>query len=397
MREKDVASFTPTICKIEFMPGLVRPKFVALDSSHLGLVAADKEAKDKNRQRRAKTFEKNFEESGSVLLLCFHHVQELLSHQNDDVVARRVAFLQSLPMVAALASFRHDDTIGAVTDLQCFEAAIAFRNPAADALAVRYEAAKKMFRLGSGVDLVRPFLENWTVLRAEFARLAARSREVVAISRSGFAGNSDAKIVDLLKGKLRTPGDIHQQFENLHSRLSVDIQKRGDRRIPNPTFSSKSFLEEVKAFGMGAISTGNPGLQILQACGVDLSEIGPDTTVGDVGALAMFRRKLEILNQYLGLPWLELKAAVQENRLPSSIVSNAIALFHPDTQEWDGSELTDRYLACLAAYADVTYVDKRTHEASRQARQKLESFASLVRRVEKAGSYEEIGKQVLTC
>ena len=63
---------------------------------------------------------------------------------------------------------------------------------------------------------------------------------------------------------------------------------------------------------------------------------------------------------------------------------------------WDGSELADRYLACLAAYADVTYVDKRTHEASRQARQKSKVFASLVHRIEKAGEYGKIAGQLST-
>jgi hypothetical protein len=73
-----------------------------------------------------------------------------------------------------------------------------------------------------------------------------------------------------------------------------------------------------------------------------------------------------------------------------SISRSNFAGNHPDTSEWDGSELADRYMACLAAYADITYVDKRTHEGSRQARQKSKVFASLVRRIEKAGGYSEI-------
>jgi hypothetical protein len=47
----------------------------------------------------------------------------------------------------------------------------------------------------------------------------------------------------------------------------------------------------------------------------------------------------------------------------------------------------------IAAYADVTCGDKRMHEASRQARQKSKTFASLVRRIEKAGEYGDIAAQ----
>jgi hypothetical protein len=65
---------------------LIRPKFVALDSSHLGAVAADKATNDRTRLRRAEAFEKAFDESGSLLLLCWHHLQELFSHGREDIV-----------------------------------------------------------------------------------------------------------------------------------------------------------------------------------------------------------------------------------------------------------------------------------------------------------------------
>jgi hypothetical protein len=261
-------------------------------------------------------------------------------------------------------------------------------------VAVREEASKGMFRLASGADLVRPFLQHWTELRQDFAERVQRNGEVVAISRSNFAGNSNEKIVDLLRGGLRAPEDVQRQFQRLYGKLSTDIRDRGDKRISNSELSSLTFLDEVRRLGMEAIPADNPALRILEVSGVGLSEIGPETTVGDVGNMAIFRRKLELLNEYLSLPFQELKARVKEDRLPSGIISKAIARYHPDTREWDGSELADRYLACLAAYADITYVDKRTHEASRQARQKSKTFASLVHHMEKDGEYSEIATQL---
>jgi hypothetical protein len=78
---------------------------------------------------------------------------------------------------------------------------------------------------------------------------------------------------------------------------------------------------------------------------------------------------------------------VHDNRLPCGVIQQTVARFHPETREWDGSELSDRHLACLAAYAYVTYVDRRTFEAFRQARQKVPVLSTLVHRVEKAGPY----------
>jgi hypothetical protein len=58
--------------------------------------------------------------------------------------------------------------------------------------------------------------------------------------------------------------------------------------------------------------------------------------------------------------------------------------------------LNDQYLVCLAPYADVTYVDKRTHEWVARARRASPEFAGLVRRVEKASGYAEIARHLLS-
>jgi hypothetical protein len=373
---------------------IIRPKFVALDSSHLGAVGRDKASRCESNRQRAAKFELAFEASGSVLLLCWHHVQELLGHRDDEVVAQRVAFINSLPIVAFVRSFTGDNTFGSILDLQAREAAIAFRETNASAEVIRDEAAKIMFGLGCGAELIRPFLENWSTLRGEFARHEERNRELVAISRSGFVDNSNVKIVDLLKRQPREVEKVVCLFQDFHCKLVQDIRQRGDKRIPNPERSSAAFLDEAISFVMEARDKPNPLLQILHLNGIDPCEVGTETTVGDVGSLAVFRRKLRTLNQILGLPWQDLKARVAQNRLPSGVIHSAIERFRPNTSEWKGSDLTDSYLACLSAYADVTYVDRRTHEAFRIAKRNSQEFATLVRCVEKASDYESIANQL---
>jgi hypothetical protein len=369
---------------------LIRLKYVALDSSQLGAIARDKCSKDKARQNRATEFARGLDQSGSILLLSWHHLQELFSHHKADVVAQRVEFVRSLPMVASIASIAGDNIIGSVIDIQAAETRIAFKEPAASVESIRDEASKTLFRLVSGAEAVQPFMQSWTELGPEWARQQERSREIIAISRSGFAAISHVKIFDLLKGTSRTPEGIQQQLQNLHSRLSQDIRERGDKRISDAEWTSALFLGDVNRLGAATLGAENPALTILSLFNIDISEIGPETTVGDVGAIGTFRSKLHVLNQHLALPWQELKARIKEDRLPSGVIQSGVAQFHPDTQERDGSELTDRHLACLSPYANVTYVDKRTHEAFRQARLKLEKFAKVAGRVEKVGEYASV-------
>ena len=100
---------------------LILPKFVALDSSQLGAVTRDIFSKDKVRQKRATEFQRAFDSSGSVLALCWHHVQELLSYGNHVVRAQRMDFIKSLPIVAGINSFDGQLYVGTITDIQCFE------------------------------------------------------------------------------------------------------------------------------------------------------------------------------------------------------------------------------------------------------------------------------------
>lgn len=88
-------------------PLLKRPKINALDSSHLGKIAADSAAKDHARRQRARTFEEAMASTGSVLLLSWHHLEELFSHHRAEVIAERMAYVQPLSMVAAVSSFRN--------------------------------------------------------------------------------------------------------------------------------------------------------------------------------------------------------------------------------------------------------------------------------------------------
>jgi hypothetical protein len=376
---------------------LIRSKFVALDSSHLSKVVRDTFSSDSAQRQKAAAFERAFESSGSVLLLSWHHLQELLSHENEAVIKQRFEYIASKPLVASLKSLSDVSVVGTVIDMQAREVAAAFKSPGLALSGVRDIAAAGMFTLVSGRDTVRPFMESWSPVSQEFGRQGHRNREIVAISRSDFAGVGHLKVIDLLKQTARSPGEVAQRLSQLNARLEDDIRTHGDKRIREPAQTSKtarSFIHDVARMGSGLAQSTHPVLRILSMIGVDPSEIGPETTIDDLGRWSTFRKKLQIVNQLLGLPFNELKGTVTAERLPTSVIQAALDEFRPDTPEWKGSDLPDSYLASLVAYADITFVDKRTHEALRQARPKLPQLATILKRVEKAGDYSAIATVV---
>jgi hypothetical protein len=374
---------------------LLRPQYVALDSSHLGDIARDRVSNDPERRRKAEAFQARFNTSGCILLLCWHHMQELLSYDDDEKVATRIQFIRSQPMLAVVQSMTDDRLPGSVVDVQAREVKAAFDNPSADLSVIRQHAAATIVRLDRGEDIVRSVIEAWPLLKPELQRQGRRRREIVAISRSGFTGMEEARVLDMLNGKIRPREEIRRHLQELRDSLSSDMRSRGDKRIVNPEQSAAAFLEEVERLGGNPTDAREFGLAVLRAGEIDVAEIGPETTFRDIGRVITFRRKLRVLNGTLGLPWHELKAKVTENRLPSGVIQAAIQQCRPDTAEWKGSDLGDGYLACLAAYASVTYVDKRTHEALHVGRRKSPALASILYRVEKAGDYTRIVEQLV--
>jgi len=49
---------------------------------------------------KARAFPERLLEQGHVLTLAFHHLEELLSHERDDVVEARLHYLAGLPSIA---------------------------------------------------------------------------------------------------------------------------------------------------------------------------------------------------------------------------------------------------------------------------------------------------------
>jgi hypothetical protein len=386
--------------------GIILPKFIALDSSHLGDLARDASSSDEDRRKAVRVFFETLSGCGGVLLLSWHHIEELLQHDGESVVAARIGFLQCLPMVAWIDSFGCPmvawiDSFGCATvpgtiaDITVHEVVAAYQVPDADGLAVRDAVAKKIFRIDSGARAIAPFLAQWGLLKSFFQYRQERTRDIVAISRSDFTGISKTKVVDWLKGNLRSPEDVDRQLGALYRRLAGDIERRGDKRIANPTVSAARFLEDVKVTGVTAISNESaPGLQLLKAMDIELSEIGPKMTMEELGDLAAFRQQLRLASDMLRVPFSALKARVKESQIPSCIIQSALRRYGQDYPEWKGSELTDRHLACLALYAQITYVDKRTYENITRVRRKSPEISILLHRVEKAPNWQEIAGQL---
>ena len=374
----------------ESTPHLMRPRFVALDSSHFGKLARDYFSRDAEKRNRARAFHANIDDKACVPFICFHHVEELLRHRDPKVVSDRLEYLRRIPLLAWARPFSHDHMPGSIIDIQCHEISAALELASPDAPTVRSVAAKNIVCVGTGEQAMQPFLGTWEMLQPELWRREQREREVVAISRSKAFDLSNTKLSDWLMGKLRSPEDAARRMAQFAQLLGHDIKTRGDKRIPSAADTAWKFFNQVaQTATMKFSEPGNPALQILESVGISPRDIRDEMTLGEISDLATFRQKLRIINQTLQIAW-ERICKVRQDTLPSFIILDSLRKYGHDQPERKGSELVDSYLSVLSAYVDVTLVDKRTLESFRRARKGSTTFSSLIREVEKSADYWDI-------
>jgi len=131
--------------------------------------------------------------------------------------------------------------------------------------------------------------------------------------------------------------------------------------------------------------------------GLDRKEIYNSATMDEVTQKFVFQKWLESASEAVGEVWrdqtvLELK----KTQIPSWVIQSTLDLVRQDLPENKGSDLNDRYLACLAPYADETFVDKRTWENTRRARHKSSDFTKLTRSIRKSIPYYQIIPNIAT-
>ena len=366
---------------------LTQPRLVVLDTAHFAGLVADILSGDHQRKRVALNFVPDLLVSGWLPLICFHHIEELLQHRDESLVDARLRYLESLPIAAWIFPSDPDAGPGSILEVLRAEATAAFSSPGADAFRVRDLAADRLIAVGSGRDAIPDSLRDRRFLRDALAERQHNSRRVAAITRWRATDIDDTPISELLGRQMRSKEETARQLERLRATLENEIGKRGDKRISDPGKMAAEFLQEVvaRADQMDLDNYGDdPAMQILMSSGLHRDDINPSATFGETMDLLTFQNRLRLVMRDFNVPWVKIKSRVAQKQLPVILIEEAMRRYSQDQPERKGSELNDTHLACLALYADITYVDKRTLENIRRVRSKEDIVDRLMGRVERA-------------
>ncbi|WP_321927598.1 hypothetical protein [Paraburkholderia guartelaensis] len=282
---------------------------------------------------------------------------------------------------------------GSVLDILSAEVRAAYARPDLDAVGVRDAARSTLLAYGKGIDVAPPSLSDWRQLRPLIDEQQKHSQKVAAISPWREFEIDSARLAGWLDKPLQSAETIDMRLSEVRQRLEAEIETRGDKRIESAADMADDFMSDVAANVQEALTadaTIPPPLRILLKAGLEPDDIQPQTTFRDAMEVVIFRERLKLAAEVAHLPWPKVKEVLTRDRIPSAIISEALRTHGQDQPERKGSDINDASLLCLAPYADKTFVDKRTLESVRRAKQKVPILRDFLGDVRKAASYRDI-------
>ncbi len=257
---------------------LLKPSLAALDSSHRADLIKAATSPSSAMRAKARAFPERLLAQGCVPLLCWHHFEELLAIEDDAIVEARLAFIESLPMIAWIQALDEPHGFGAITDVVAAEA-MAVCDGADSPAAVRDLARTRLVRVGSGLDAIGPDRWVWHVLRPLILERNIESRTITAIAPVQFMDGS-TPLGALMNRRFASAGEVKAQFAAMTGALSREIAKHGDRRIHNPgELAAAFFAETAQMAPWSAVSVADFVIKVAESQGVRAEEITPQMTV----------------------------------------------------------------------------------------------------------------------
>lgn len=367
---------------------ILRTSFIAPDSSHWAKWLDGMRAKDPDRRQRARSLHARLMERGRVPLISWHHVEEMMGVEDDAKARARIASLQAMPLVAWFRMPNDEAGLGSVAQILAAEA-IAASEGLSDLVSVRDRARELILQTGSGSDAIGAQTWVWEAVRPIMH--ARRGTTDMAAALGSLKIFDDSKTIGDLcrKNSIRSPADIRKQITAIHAMAyGQGLSATGD-----PSRAREMADEFV---GQVLANMPPPGTTVrdlfvaaLGSQGVDAREVRDDCVLADLSRLGLFRSKLRVVASETGRSFEDLKQ-VQMDQLPSWVIEEALKNHGQPRERRPGSDVHDSHLAVLAAYSDILYVDKRTGEDFRQARQKDPRLDRFIGKIAKAADFEAL-------
>lgn len=339
------------------------PTIIVLDSSTIGDASRDYWSRDGFIREKARKFVAELKDRCVFVAFTATHVAELLRHGNESIVRDRLSFLRRLPFVAWLRPYDRIWFPGSIIDLLARELHTVVYESASDWKAIVQKVRPDLWETGTGAEL---FVEDeyfWSRIRQEVGRDPQHEKVIASISRTRPFGNKPMKVRDALRLPHRPKEDWPSYSKILAEKMQLELDQHGDKKLKSSCGISNAFAEDTLGDMLAVDASCADWLSgICIWMGIPLEMIGPEMTTDQIGALAIYCNKLNLVSRQLVPPTNICAKDVPPGTLPSYVLESRLAALQETAERVSGSDIGDKQIAPLALYADAIELDKRTND-----------------------------------
>ena len=370
---------------------MIFPKLISIDTSIFGKLAKDYYSRNTIKSKSARDVVQFLNGNGLIPFVTYHHIQEILQHENEKVVFSRWSLIGKFHTVAWMCGFDDRRVLGSSYDIHQLEVQHLLNRSGSSSESLSEKFKNRLIQHCSGEE----FIASFEYVYSEASRLgyvdAHRSKEIESISHLQDKMVNETRLSELDKSKLKQPSEVASYLRRYESKFISGLEKRGDERLSNYAAIAREFIGEIvsKAKPLYENSTTSLLEAFVRNAGVRKDQITPTMTIGELGYLAVYNSKIEQILESLGIP-----LARARDLSPEESSTWVIWKYLDNAMKYEkrahGSNMIDKHMSVLALYVDIFIVDKRVKEYFGQLKRKNSILGDNFGNVVKVSNYSEL-------
>lgn len=367
-----------------------KSKLISIDTSIFGDIAKDFFSENELLHLKARDTVNHLVINGFIPFITFHHILEILQHDDTDTVLNRWSLFREFPFIAWLRSCDEDAGLGSIVDIHKIEVSLTVDGLGGDVDLLAKTVKDTLVCYTKGDAFVELFQEVYMQIRELGVLNQQRSKEIESISHASDKDIDKIKLSTLFDYQLRSPSDMVTSLKCFERNLCESLQKSGDSKLANPEAVAANFTAKVLH---GSIDLFRKDISLYEAyilsSGVRIEQVSPNTTIGQLGRLSVYNKQLKDILNAMCIP------AHFETKVPyKTQITWAIWEHFDAAMKFEkfahGSNMQDKHMCVFALFTDIFTVDKRVCEYFRQLTRKNKTLNVALGSVVKLSHYTNL-------
>lgn len=142
-------------------------QLIAIDTSIWGKLSSDYYCQNQDKKEKAQSLFTLLLNQRLVPLIRWHHLEEILQHENDKVVQQRLSLIGRFPQVAWVKSAKQDGLVGSIVDIQATEIKNYLHDQTVSTEELISKTKRELIAYSSGTDFINKFEGMLLYLRSK--------------------------------------------------------------------------------------------------------------------------------------------------------------------------------------------------------------------------------------